>query len=155
MEWRKALWKSGLWFFVLFWWSVFLQVAVGSTEAGLREVVVGEVHVTYSEWDSSLYVYIMIRGTGDVTGRDGYLYVSNNSPNAQPGDLDNTVQAFLKLATSLGCSVGTIHQDPMMPEEGVYFTFICEDMRNRLISVLGEMMKFSVELEFQHWSNRQ
>jgi hypothetical protein len=118
----------------------------GSAQAGLKEVIVGSMYINFSEdSESSLSFMLNIQGTGNIISGD-YLTISNNIPNAKVDEVGTAIDAFVTLAKSLGCTVGNVHVDGG-EFESAYVVFIREGMRNRLISMLGELMKFPLTYE--------
>ena len=94
----------------------------------------GSVHVSFS--DGRLFTQVIIHGTGDI----GWIDIFEDSPGAQPGDAQATALAFVSLAQRLGCTVGSLGQ------EGDDFRarFVCEGLRDKLISVIGDLARFSL-----------
>jgi hypothetical protein len=122
---------------------------VGSAQAGMVELIVGDFNSSFNSYNNTIYLRVEIHGTGDIAGGAGYLTVANQFLNAVVEDVSPSVQAFINLATSRGCTVGNVIDRTMDPgdnlELGVSFT--CGGRRGKLISVLGEMMKFPLEYD--------
>jgi hypothetical protein len=115
---------------------------VTSAHGVRRHVVVGSFEAGFSP-DNRLYSRIWIYGSGNITQVP--LSVSNSVPDAKPGDDQAAALAFASLAQSLGCTVGGLGPGSVMPES-ISVSFLCEGLRDELISVIGELMKFSLTL---------
>ncbi len=123
--------------------------AQGQVQSESREVAVGACRIAVNVSETILSNEVFIHGTGDIGGaRTDPIGLGNEIPDAETGDAEATMLAFVSEAQKLGCTVGNPRQwtSDDGNEISFFVNFICIDERNRLISVIGELMKFPLTL---------
>ncbi len=127
--------------------------SVTLAHAQRSEVAVVSFHADVWFGDGTMNVNLYINGTGSISP-GGALNVIGGVPGAEPGDTLATATAFAGLAQSLGCTTGepSGYSDPNWESSSV--TCVCDDLRNDLILVIGQLMKFPLTLSLDSLRTR-
>jgi hypothetical protein len=85
-----------------------------------------------------LYLYLDVYGTGSINPSGQGIKVANSIAGVADGSEEAACAAFRKLAESLGCTTSAT-----MPwESGIMLNCVCQGPYDRLIPVIGALMKF-------------